>query len=521
MKKLISLFIVMLLLMAFIPTEVFASQSTVVLFSKKADGNTKLSANFKVSEFASKDGSDEVYIDMELIAILQNIRDHFGKAVTINSGYRTPAHNKKVGGATNSYHIKGMAADIVVSGVKPAEVAKYAESIGVRGVGKYTTFVHVDTRPTKYYWDNTSGSQKTVKTHGGTYKQNPYVFDPDDYTPLNKESTLKINLTSYPKNITKGNSFNLVGTISSNYKISSVTGYILDASGNEVQKVTVKPSAYTLDIKSSNINYSLKFGELKNGLYTLKITAKDTKKTVSWNKDFIVGSSTYTVSFDSSGGGVVSAKTVNLGATYGDLPNPARDNYTFTGWYTAKSGGEKVSDSTKVITAKNHTLYARWEADEIMLVTEVMINTLPERLSYSIGEELDLTGLSIKVVYSDGSSIILDTGYDVTSYDPSVAGFQQVSVSFMGISAEFEVEVFGNVLFILGDVNLDGKVNALDATQILRYSNNKSSILTGEDEYEADLAKFAADVNADDKINALDATQILRYANNKSSALKK
>ncbi|MBR6800616.1 MAG: hypothetical protein IKM61_02555 [Eubacteriaceae bacterium] len=73
--------------------------------------------------------------------------------------------------------------------------------------------------------------------------------------------------------------------------------------------------------------------------------------------------------------------------------------------------------------------------------------------------------------------------------------------------------------YVLGDVNGDGKVNALDATQILRYANNKASVLSGVEE---DTALYkAADVNADGKINALDATQILRYANNKASVFDK
>ena len=72
--------------------------------------------------------------------------------------------------------------------------------------------------------------------------------------------------------------------------------------------------------------------------------------------------------------------------------------------------------------------------------------------------------------------------------------------------------------YMLGDVTGDGKVNALDATQILRYANNKSSVLTTMDDNE----KYGrADVTGDKKINALDATQILRYANNKSSVLSK
>lgn len=120
------------------------SASNVQTFSRSADGEKNLSANFKVKEFACKDGSDEILIDLDLVDILQRIRDHFGVAVTINSAYRTPAYNASVDGKPKSYHLRGMAADIAVSGVSPIEVAKYAESMGVRGIGKYNSFVHVD-----------------------------------------------------------------------------------------------------------------------------------------------------------------------------------------------------------------------------------------------------------------------------------------------------------------------------------------------------------------------------------------
>ena len=81
-----------------------------------------------------------------------------------------------------------------------------------------------------------------------------------------------------------------------------------------------------------------------------------------------------------------------------------------------------------------------------------------------------------------------------------------------------EKEVVSYNLYKTGDVNGDEKINALDATQILRYANNKSSVLTSMDESEM---YGRADVTGDGKINALDATQILRYANNKSSVLTK
>lgn len=55
------------------------------------------------------------------------------------------------------------------------------------------------------------------------------------------------------------------------------------------------------------------------------------------------------------------ALAVRKGSTYGSLPTPIRDGYTFEGWYTAKSGGNKVTSSTKVNTDKAHTLYAHWK----------------------------------------------------------------------------------------------------------------------------------------------------------------
>lgn len=128
---------------------------TVKVYSKTNNGNTALSKNFKVKEFACKDGSDQIFISPELVDVLQKIRDHFGKAVTINSAYRTPSHNKKEGGATHSQHLYGTAADIKVSGVSPKDVARYAETLltGRGGIGIYSTFTHIDVREVKSRWN--------------------------------------------------------------------------------------------------------------------------------------------------------------------------------------------------------------------------------------------------------------------------------------------------------------------------------------------------------------------------------
>lgn len=132
--------------------------ATVKVYSRAKDG-LKLAVstcpNFTVAEFACTDGSDVVFISPDLVKILQKIRDHFKKPVTINSGYRTVTKNKAVGGATYSQHLYGMAADITVKGVSPKVVAAYAESLlpGTGGIGIYSSFVHVDTRKVKSRWN--------------------------------------------------------------------------------------------------------------------------------------------------------------------------------------------------------------------------------------------------------------------------------------------------------------------------------------------------------------------------------
>lgn len=129
---------------------------TVKVYSKKSEGNKKVSANFKVKEFACKDGSDIVIISPELVKLLQAIRSHFGKAVTITSGYRTVNYNTKVSGSSaESKHCMGLASDIKISGVSPKTVAGYVETImpNSGGIGIYSTFVHVDVRTDKARWN--------------------------------------------------------------------------------------------------------------------------------------------------------------------------------------------------------------------------------------------------------------------------------------------------------------------------------------------------------------------------------
>ncbi len=111
----------------------------------------RLSPNFTLAEFACR-GDGSVKIDPELVRKLQQLRDRVGKPVVITSGYRTPAYNKTVGGAAQSQHLYGKAADIIVEGMSPATVANHAEAVGFGGIGRYSTFTHVDVRAIKARW---------------------------------------------------------------------------------------------------------------------------------------------------------------------------------------------------------------------------------------------------------------------------------------------------------------------------------------------------------------------------------
>ena len=126
----------------------------VKVYSKAKDGNTKLSTNFKVKEFACLDGTDTIFVSDELVKVLQKVRDNFGKPVVINSAYRTESHNKKVGGSANSQHKYGMAADIRINGVSPKTIATYINKLmpDRGGIGVYTSFVHIDVRAKKSRW---------------------------------------------------------------------------------------------------------------------------------------------------------------------------------------------------------------------------------------------------------------------------------------------------------------------------------------------------------------------------------
>ena len=124
----------------------FVNETETILICSRM--NEKLTEHFRVREFACKDGCKYVLISKILVQTLEKVRQQIGEEIYINSGFRTPEHNKAVGGATLSYHQYGMAADIRVKTKTPKEMFDILDKImaGWGGLELHQTFVHVDVR---------------------------------------------------------------------------------------------------------------------------------------------------------------------------------------------------------------------------------------------------------------------------------------------------------------------------------------------------------------------------------------
>lgn len=121
-----------------------------------------LTKNFTLSEFNCRDGRiiPEHFMNnvRELAENLQVLRDEIGEPIHINSCYRPPDYNKKVGGAKNSQHLTASAADITCKSKTPKQLAAIVErlikegKIWFGGLGVYPGFIHVDIRKNKARW---------------------------------------------------------------------------------------------------------------------------------------------------------------------------------------------------------------------------------------------------------------------------------------------------------------------------------------------------------------------------------
>lgn len=121
----------------------------------------KLTNNFNLNEFNKHNFAltETVLRNIqELAKNLQVLRDEVKKPIKITSGYRDPSFNKKIGGATQSRHLTGQAADLKIEGYTPKQVAAIIEKLIAAGkmkqggLGIYSTWIHYDVRGTAARW---------------------------------------------------------------------------------------------------------------------------------------------------------------------------------------------------------------------------------------------------------------------------------------------------------------------------------------------------------------------------------
>eukprot|EP01084_Bolivina_argentea_P211966 360414_1 len=157
------------------------------IFDKKTTGNAQVSTNFKVNEFTSKDGAKFFRLSPILIQCLQIVRNVVNKPLVINSGYRTVAHNTAVGGAANSYHLSGTAADVAKPvGITMDEFAARIVCIcrplfqaqgNDIGLGLGANYIHVDMRKKFGSWVY-DGASKTVEAWKRFIESGSYTCAP-------------------------------------------------------------------------------------------------------------------------------------------------------------------------------------------------------------------------------------------------------------------------------------------------------------------------------------------------------
>lgn len=238
-------------------------------------------------------------------------------------------------------------------------------------------------------------------------------------------------------------------------------------------------------------------GWTKSGSGTL--SSDNTTYTISTSNDTITANWTpndYTLSFDANGGSVDPAsKTVTFDNAIGELPEPVRTGYDFTGWYTAQDGGEAVSDETVYTTAYNSTVYAHWTPNNDSVIADktaidfglpVVIDILNNDILKS--DAIDASIAGIGAVSSDPTDT-LDTSVYQNEYASSSGTFtvnadNTVTYTPNGFLSEPQVAY---VAVSAGGKYVYSRITVVPATTIY-YEDDANSLISYQDGVSADNA---------------------------------
>ena len=237
--------------------------------------------------------------------------------------------------------------------------SQVTETTLMKKTENHTLYAHWEPKKYTVTFKNgtTTVSTKTV-TYGNTYEELPGCTKTGyDLAGWFTSSSGGSQVTASTKVTITSNQ-----TLYTHWTPKKITVSFDTDGGSSVTPKTVKYNDYyTLPSKPTKTGYTF------DGWYTAasggtKITSS-TKVTASEDHTVYAHwtANKYTVTFDKNGGsGANFTRTIAYGSTYTKVDKPARTGYDFIGWYTAKTGGNQVTETTKMTTASNHTVYARW-----------------------------------------------------------------------------------------------------------------------------------------------------------------
>ena len=206
----------------------------------------------------------------------------------------------------------------------------------------------------------------------------------------------------------------------------------------------------------------------------------------------------YRVSFDLRGGSKgpetqtqTLQQVMNLSKTV-----PTRSGYTFLGWTDSKDSkfvAYKPGDS--FISDKDVTLYAVWKKNSATLKT-LSIERLPAQTRYLKGDKLNTAGLTLKLIYSDGSGQLTTEGFKTEGFSSDKLGTKTITVTYGEKTVTYDVQI---MTYIPGDINENRLVNRDDVMQLLWHISFPEKF----------PITVPADFKEDGKVNRDDVMQLL------------
>lgn len=222
-------------------------------------------------------------------------------------------------------------------------------------------------------------------------------------------------------------------------------------------------------------------------------------------------SSSYLVLFDANGGKVnIEKKKVVLGNSYGELPVPVKDGYTFDGWFTSLDGGDKITEESTIVNTKNHTLYARWTFNIYGLEPIVNVNNT----SVESGDYFGTLYSSSKYInvlnfnsFGDVSIYNGNEGMLQFDEDGALVLDEDNAIAVLDVDKKYNVgDVYSISLTVYGDISQGGGIGEEYARTISAISSVENNYLSWIGIYKNYLhvysyVKFGAQYAVADAVN--------------------